>query len=470
MLTVYNTLTKEKEIFTPQNKDEVTMYVCGPTVYDDIHIGNARSMVAFDTIRRYLEYRGYQVKYVSNFTDVDDKIIKRAKELNKTPKELADYYIKSVKEDMETLNIKAAYQNPQATNYIAAMIKMIETLLAKNHAYVASNGDVYFRTRSFAEYGKLSHQKIDELENGASNRLDDNSQYKEDPLDFALWKHAKDGEVQWETSFGSGRPGWHLECSAMVNEIFDGTIDIHGGGQDLTFPHHENEIAQSECVSDHHFARYWLHNGYVTVGDNEKMSKSLGNFTTLKKLATQVEADVIRFFMATTHYRRPLQFNENSLKEAQTNLNKIKEAYQNADFRLQTSVAGADTVATEVIKQFEQQFIVMMDDDFNASNALTVIYDFVKWINDYTRQEEVHEQILQLIKQTLAQMLEVFGVALNDHEVISDQAILDLIEKRNQARSNKDYVLSDQIRDDLKAQGILLEDTAQGTKYKRIVE
>ena len=469
MLKVYNSLTKQKEKFKTINPNEVMMYVCGPTVYDDIHIGNARSMIAFDTIRRYLEYVGYSVQYVSNFTDVDDKIIKRAKDLNISTKELSTKYIKSVQDDMQTLNIKSATQNPKATNYIEQMKTMIQHLIDENHAYVAQNGDVYFRTKSFSDYGALSHQKITELEVGASQRLDEESKYKEDELDFVLWKHAKDGEISWDAKFGQGRPGWHIECSAMVESIFGSTIDIHGGGQDLTFPHHENERAQSECLSHKTFANYWLHNGYVTVGNNEKMSKSLGNFTTVKNLVDKVDADVIRFFMAIVHYRRPLQFDETGIREAKVNLDKIKEAYEYVDFRLATSIAITDEYSLNECARYLSDFEMMMNDDFNTANAVTVVYEFVKWINEYIRQSSISTDVLNCIKETLEKMLNIFGIdlALNQ-ETDEEQWILDLIAKRNEARKNKNYELSDKIRDELKNKGILLEDTAQGTKYKRI--
>lgn len=468
MLKVYNSLTKKKEEFKPQIAGKVMMYVCGPTVYNDIHIGNARSMVAFDTIRRYLEYSGYDIDYVSNFTDVDDKIIKQAQKLAKTPVEIAKMYIASVKEDMKSLNIKEATKNPKATDYIDQMVDMIKGLIDKDYAYVAENGDVYFRTRAFEGYGSLSHQNLDELENGASKRLDDEIKYKEDPLDFVLWKHAKGGEISWQTKIGDGRPGWHIECSAMVENIFGRTIDIHGGGQDLTFPHHENERAQSEALMGKTFAKYWLHNGYVTVGNHEKMSKSKGNFTTVKKLLEKVPADVVRFFMASAHYRKPLQFDETTLDEAKNNLNKIKEAYDYLVFRLREGVSGSDIAGENYLAEYKQKFKKAMDDDFNTANALTVVYDFVKWINEYSRTSEVKIEILEKSKILLAELMNIFGINLDVDNIEDEDWILDLINKRNQARKNKDYALSDKIRDELKEKGIILMDTAQGTNYKRI--
>lgn len=473
MLRIYNTLTKSKEEFIPIDKNEVKMYVCGPTVYNDIHIGNARSMVAFDTIRRYLEYKGYNVKYVSNFTDIDDKIINRAKELKTSPIEIANRYIKSVEDDMKILNIKSATINPRATEYISDIKELIDQLIDNDKAYIADNGDIYFKVKEFENYGELSHQKLNELESGASQRLDDEIKYKQDVLDFALWKHEKDDEISFEYQKGKGRPGWHIECSAMVNSIFGTTIDIHGGGQDLVFPHHENERAQCEAVCDHKFANIWMHNGYVTVNDNEKMSKSLGNFTTVKEMVKKVNPEVVRFFMAGSQYRRPLQYSDITISEAQTNLNKIKETYKMLMFRLEqpVSVSDIDGGSMSVIKDYVNQFIEHMDDDFNVANSLTSFYEFLKWINEYIRKDKVSYDVLIEIKKQMIQLMGILGIDLDKEDNNNDdQWILELIDKRNVARQNKDYQLSDQIRDDLKSKGILLKDTSQGTTYTRIEE
>lgn len=473
MLRIYNTLTKSKEEFIPIDKNEVKMYVCGPTVYNDIHIGNARSMVAFDTIRRYLEYKGYNVKYVSNFTDIDDKIINRAKELKTSPIEIANRYIKSVEDDMKILNIKSATINPRATEYISDIKELIDQLIDNDKAYIADNGDIYFKVKEFENYGELSHQKLNELESGASQRLDDEIKYKQDVLDFALWKHEKDDEISFEYQKGKGRPGWHIECSAMVNSIFGTTIDIHGGGQDLVFPHHENERAQCEAVCDHKFANIWMHNGYVTVNDNEKMSKSLGNFTTVKEMVKKVNPEVVRFFMAGSQYRRPLQYSDITISEAQTNLNKIKETYKMLMFRLEQPVSASDIDggSMSVIKDYVNQFIEHMDDDFNVANSLTSFYEFLKWINEYIRKDKVSYDVLIEIKKQMIQLMGILGIDLDKEDNNNDdQWILELIDKRNVARQNKDYQLSDQIRDDLKSKGILLKDTSQGTTYTRIEE
>lgn len=464
-MKLYNTLTRQKETFVPIEEGKVKMYVCGPTVYNYIHIGNARSAVAFDTIRRYLEYRGYKVDYVSNFTDVDDKIIRRAKELNMTPVEVANRYIEAFKEDTKALNIQPATHNPRVMDYIDAIISFIQDLIDKDFAYAADNGDVYFRTRYFDDYGKLSHQSIDELEIGASQRIGEEQQFKEDPLDFALWKSAKDGEIRWESPWGEGRPGWHIECSVMATQLLGDTIDIHGGGQDLEFPHHENEIAQSEAHTGHPFAHYWLHNGYVTVGENnEKMSKSLGNFTTVHDLLKQVDANVVRFFMASTHYRRPIQFSQTTLHEAEVNLQRIQTAYDNLAFRLDSADELQDDV--DFISNYKQQFIEAMDDDINVANGLTVVYEFVKWMNQYSKEAIVSKSLIQQALSLLEDWMSIFGIELKGQQTLLDSDIEALIEERNAARKARDFAKSDAIRDELKAKGIVLEDTAQGTRWK----
>ena len=368
MIKIYNTLTREKEVFTPIEAHKVRMYVCGPTVYNYIHIGNARSAIAFDTIRRYFEYRGYEVNYVSNFTDVDDKIIKAAKELKITAPEVAERFIKAFEEDTQALNVQPATLHPRVMDHMPDILAFIEVLIEKGFAYEVA-GDVYYRTRKFPNYGKLSHQSIDELEVGASQRTGVEQQLKEDPLDFALWKSAKEDEISWDSPWGKGRPGWHIECSVMATKHLGETIDIHGGGQDLEFPHHENEIAQSEAKTGHTFANYWMHNGYVTIGeDDEKMSKSLGNFITVHEMIQKVDPQILRFFMSTTQYRRPIRYSESTLKEAAANYQKLKNAFENLRFRQADAVASLpeDEHYLAQLNELEQRFITEMDDDFNA--------------------------------------------------------------------------------------------------------
>lgn len=464
-MKLYNTLTRTKETFTPIEPGKIKMYVCGPTVYNYIHIGNARSTVAFDTIRRYFEYRGYEVTYVSNFTDVDDKIIRRANELSLSPVDVANRYIEAFKEDTAALNVQPASQNPRVMDYLDQIIAFINDLIAKDFAYAASNGDVYFRTRRFKDYGKLSHQSIDELEVGASQRTGDEQQFKEDPLDFTLWKAAKEGEIRWESPWGEGRPGWHIECSVMATSLLGDTIDIHGGGQDLEFPHHENEIAQSEAHTGHPFANYWLHNGYVTVGENnEKMSKSLGNFTTVHDLLKEVDADIVRFFMATTHYRRPIQFSETTLKEAAVNLQRIQTAYDNLKFRLETAVN--QEASTALIDEYRQSFIEAMDDDINVANGMTIVYEFVKWMNQYSKEDIVRQNVATAALQLLSEWMTIFGIQLEKEKKLLDSEIEALIAERTAARKERNFARSDEIRDELKQKGIILEDTAQGTRWK----
>ena len=467
MIKIYNTLTRQKEEFQPLEAGKVKMYVCGPTVYNYIHIGNARSSIAFDTIRRYFEYRGYEVNYVSNFTDVDDKIIKAAKELQITAPEVAERFIAAFKEDTKALNIKEATMNPRVMEHIPDIVEFVQVLMDKGFAY-ESNGDVYYRTRKFKDYGKLSDQSIDELEIGASKRTGSEQAQKEDPLDFALWKKAKEGEISWDSPWGAGRPGWHIECSVMATKHLGDTIDIHGGGQDLEFPHHENEIAQSEAKTGHPFANYWMHNGFVTVGETqEKMSKSLGNFVTVHEMIQKVDPQVLRFFMATTQYRRPICYSDKTLKEAENNLQKLKTALENAQFRYdqaQATLADDQQQLTELAK-LETQFVSEMDDDFNAANGITVAYELAKWLNVYANQEVVSKAVLQQAISQLQAWLAVFGIEFSQELLAED--IEALIEERNQARKERNFARSDEIRDLLKAQGIILEDTAQGTRWRK---
>lgn len=468
MIKIHNTLTREKEVFKPIEENKVRMYVCGPTVYNYIHIGNARSSIAFDVIRRYFEYRGYEVNYVSNFTDVDDKIIKAAKELSITAPEVADRFIAAFEEDTAALNVKPATLHPRVINHIPDILAFIETLIEKGYAYEAE-GDVYYRTRKFEHYGELSDQSIDELEVGASQRTGAEQAIKEDPLDFALWKSAKPDEISWESPWGEGRPGWHIECSVMATKHLGDTIDIHGGGQDLEFPHHENEIAQSEAKTGQRFANYWMHNGYVTIGeDDAKMSKSLGNFVTVHDLVKEIDPQILRFFMATTQYRRPIRYSEATMKDAQTNLQKLRTAFENATFRQDTAEAALadDQEKTSELQVLKDRFVEEMDDDFNAANGITVVYELAKWLNNYSDQEKVSAAVLTAALEEFTNMLNVFGIEFQTAGLL-DEEIDQLIEERNQARKDKNFTRSDEIRDQLKEQGIILEDTPQGVRWRR---
>ncbi|GCF94203.1 cysteine--tRNA ligase [Enterococcus florum] len=468
MIEIYNTLTREKEVFTPIEEGKVRMYVCGPTVYNYIHIGNARSTIAFDTIRRYFEYRGYDVNYVSNFTDVDDKIIKAAKELSITAPEVADRFIAAFEEDTQALNVKPATLHPRVMNHIPDIIDFIAVLIEKGYAYEAE-GDVYYRTRKFNDYGELSDQSIDELEIGASQRTGAEQLQKEDPLDFALWKSAKPDEISWESPWGKGRPGWHIECSVMATKHLGDTIDIHGGGQDLEFPHHENEIAQSEAKTGQKFANYWMHNGYVTIGeDDEKMSKSLGNFVTVHDMVQEIDPQVLRFFMATTQYRRPIRYSEATMKDAQVNLQRLKTTLENAEFRKETAVEQltGDQEKIQAIDALETRFVEEMDDDFNAANGITVVYELAKWINQYIEESEVSIAVLTYAIDVYTRLLDVFGIVF-EAEGLLDEEVDQLIAERIQARKDKNFARSDEIRDQLKEQGIILEDTPQGTRWRR---
>lgn len=467
MLKIYNTLTRQKEEFVPLEEGKVKMYVCGPTVYNYIHIGNARSTVAFDTVRRYLEYKGFDVNYVSNFTDVDDKIIRTAREMNITAPEVAQRFIDAYYEDTAALGVAKATMNPRVMDNMPDIVEFVEALIEKKYAY-ESMGDVYFRTRKFKDYGKLSDMSIDDLEVGASNRLEDEeNQKKEDPLDFALWKAAKADEISWESPWGNGRPGWHIECSVMATKHLGDTIDIHAGGQDLAFPHHENEIAQSEAKTGHPFAHYWMHNGFVTM-DNEKMSKSLGNFVLVHDIIKQVDPQILRFFMATTQYRRPISYSMTTIEEAKNNLAKLRNAYENVGHRLKDAVESIRTDAEKLaqLKQFKQDFIREMDDDFNAANGITVVYELAKTMNIYSEQTEVSKAVLEAMRELMSELLQIFGITFEE-ETLLDEKIEQLIIERNEARAAKNFLRSDEIRDLLKAEGIILDDTPQGTRWKR---
>lgn len=466
-MKIYNTLTNQKEEFKPIHEGKVMMYVCGPTVYNYIHIGNARSAVAFDTVRRYLEYRGYQVTYVSNFTDVDDKIIKASQESGLSVNELTTKYINAFYEDTDALNIKRATINPRVMDNMNDIIKFVEKLIEKGIAYEA-DGDVYFKTRKFKKYGELSGQAIDELEQGASERITAAEQEKkEDPLDFALWKKAKEGEISWESPWGNGRPGWHIECSVMSTKYLAETIDIHAGGIDLEFPHHENEIAQSESETGKKFVNYWMHNGFVTIGkDNEKMSKSLGNFITVHDLVKKVDPQVIRLFMSSTHYRRPIQYTEENLAEARINLDKLTTAYRNLDYRMKDAVEGHDVEVENYFNDLVQDFITAMDDDFNIQNGMTSIFEMTKLINEYSEKSQVKQESIEFLLNEFEKICLILGVKMPHQEILAED-VENLIAERQAAREAKDYQKSDEIRDTLKAKGIILEDTPQGTRWRR---
>ncbi|WP_156857290.1 cysteine--tRNA ligase [Oceanobacillus sp. AG] len=463
-IKLFNTLTREKEDFKPIEPGKLKMYVCGPTVYNYIHIGNARPAIVFDTVRRYFEYKGYEVDYVLNFTDVDDKIIQAAEESGEDVRTLADRFIDAYLADVQALGVKKATHHPRVTETMDDIIAFIEGLVDKGYAYEVE-GDVYFKPRSFKGYGKLSHQSIDELRVGARIQV---GEKKEDPLDFALWKQAKDGEVAWDSPWGVGRPGWHIECSAMAKKYLGETIDIHAGGQDLTFPHHENEIAQSESMNDKPFANYWMHNGYINI-DNEKMSKSLGNFVLTKDLIKKHDPEALRFFMLSVHYRNPINFTEELLGSAKNSLERIKTAYHNLEHRKQTSMNLVDNKEEwlKKIKQFTLDFEKEMDDDFNTANAISVLYDLAKEANIYLDQEQTHTSVLEAFQETIVTLLGILGIDLEEEQELLDEEIETLIEERNEARKNKDYQRADEIRDLLKDRSIILEDTAQGVRWKR---
>ena len=471
MLKVFNTLTRTKEEFKPITEGKVRMYVCGPTVYNYIHIGNARSSIAFDTIRRYLEYRGYEVTYVSNFTDVDDKMINQARADKITVSELADKYIAAFMEDTGALNIEPATINPRATENIPEIIAFIEQLISNGYAYEVA-GDVYYRAKKFAHYGELSDQNIAELETGASQHVNDEElAVKEDPIDFALWKSQKlPDEISWESPWGNGRPGWHIECSVMSTKYLGETFDIHGGGQDLEFPHHENEIAQSEAKTGKKFVNYWLHNGFVTVGQNdEKMSKSLGNFVTVHELLQKVDARALRFFMASTQYRRPIRYTKENLVEANNILQRMQNTLDDIDYRLndQTESVATPGLAERMDAALEQ-FKLVMDDDFNVQNGLTVVYGMLRHINQELAKDNVDKEQLARFVTEFKKIMLVFGVEFEQKDETLDEQIEALIRERDAARAEKNFAKSDEIRDELKERGIEILDTPQGTRWKRI--
>jgi cysteinyl-tRNA synthetase len=463
-IQIYNTLTRKKEPFIPMEEGKVKMYVCGPTVYNYIHIGNARPVIVFDTVRRYLEYRGYDVKYVSNFTDVDDKIIKAANTLGEEVSELTERFIKAYFEDVEALGCGKADAHPRVTDHIVDIVNFVQVLVDKGFAY-ESQGDVYYRTKSFDGYGKLSHQSTDELKIGA--RIEEGDK-KENPLDFVLWKAAKEGEISWESPWGAGRPGWHIECSVMAREHLGDTIDIHAGGQDLTFPHHENEIAQSEAMTGETFARYWMHNGYINI-DNEKMSKSLGNFVLVNDIRKKINPSVLRFFMLSVHYRHPVNFSEELIESAENGLERIRTAYNNLKHRLgaSTDLGDQKDIWLHKVDEYKNDFEKAMDDDFNTANAIAAIFELAKLANVYLLEKNTQPEVLEKFIETLEGLMSVIGLKLEEESDLLDEAIEALIEERLEARRNRNFNRSDEIRDELKAQGIILEDTAQGTRWKR---
>ncbi|WP_435526536.1 cysteine--tRNA ligase [Lactobacillus crispatus] len=473
-MRVYNTLTRKKEEFKPLVPGHISMYVCGPTVYNYIHIGNARSAIAFDTIRRYFEYKGYDVKYVSNFTDVDDKMINEARAEKTTVPKLAEKFINAFLADTTALNIEPATLHPRATHEINDIITFVKSLIDNGYAYEV-DGDVYYRAKKFKHYGQLSDQNIEQLEEGASEHINDTEQSrKEDPIDFALWKAQKEpDEIGWDSPWGKGRPGWHIECSVMSTKYLGDTIDIHGGGQDLEFPHHENEIAQSEAKTGKKFVNYWLHNGFVTVGkDQEKMSKSLHNFVTVHDILREVDPQVLRFFMASVQYRRQINYSAENLAQAATILDRFKNTVTNINYRLAYDTASEESAElAQAIMATNEKFEQAMDDDFNVQNALTAIYDLLPVVNANANAARADKQELQKFKEKLASWLLVFGVDTNKLCVknagSNDDEIDALVKKRDEARANKDWATSDQIRDQLKEMGITIQDTPQGTRWTR---
>ncbi len=456
-LKIYNSMTRRKEEFIPLHENTVNMYSCGPTVYNFFHLGNARPFIIFDQLRRYFEYRGYKVNFVQNFTDIDDKMINKANDLGITVKELGEQYIAEYFKDAKALGIKEATVHPKATEHIKEIIKLVSTLIEKGYAYEV-DGDVYFQTSKFSEYGKLSKQPLEDLEAGARINI---NEAKREPLDFAVWKKQKEGEPAWESPWGMGRPGWHIECSAMANKYLGETIDIHSGGKDLMFPHHENEIAQSECAHGCTFARYWMHNGFINV-DNEKMSKSKGNFFTIRDIAEHFPHRVIRFFMLTAHYRSPINFSDELLTQAQSSLDRIDRCRENIEFSMQCESGANETD----LSSYREKFIAAMDDDLNTADAISVIFELVKEIN--TLIGDMNDASKKSALDLLNELCAVLGISKEKEEKILDSDIEALINERTEAKKAKNFARADEIRDTLKDMGIILEDTRQGVKWKRV--
>lgn len=465
-MKIYNTMTRQKEEFVPIQEGKAGIYVCGPTVYDLIHIGNARPMIVFDTLRRYLEYQGYEVNYVSNFTDVDDKIIKRANEEGVDASVISERYIAEARKDMRDLNVQEATVHPKATEEIPDMIQMVQTLIDKGYAYEV-NGTVYFRTRRFQDYGKLSHKNLDDLRSGNRELKVSGQEEKEDSLDFVLWKPKKEGEPAWKSLWGEGRPGWHLECSCMSKKYIGDVIDIHAGGEDLIFPHHENEIAQSEAANGTEFARYWMHNAFLKI-DNEKMSKSLGNFFTVREIGEKYSLQVIRFFMLSAHYRSPLNFSDDLVEAAKNGLDRILTAVERAEAAMEQ--AEDSMLSEEQIQKVDDlvsKYEAAMDDDLNTADAISVIFELVR-LSNTTINEHSSKAYCEKIVNTVKLLCGILGIETKREETLLDEEIERLIEERQQARKSRDFARADEIRNMLQEKGILLEDTREGVKWKKI--
>ncbi|NNJ31886.1 cysteine--tRNA ligase [Lacrimispora defluvii] len=467
-MKVFNTLSRQKEEFIPLEAGKVKMYVCGPTVYNLIHIGNARPMIVFDTVRRYFEYKGYDVNFVSNFTDVDDKIIKKAIEEGVDADTVSKRYIDECKKDMEAMNVKPATKNPLATEEICGMLDMIAHLIESGHAYAAKDGTVYFRTKSFDQYGKLSHKNLEDLQSGFRELKVTGEEEKEDPSDFVLWKPKKEGEPYWESPWCDGRPGWHIECSVMSKKYLGDQIDIHAGGEDLIFPHHENEIAQSEAANGKEFAKYWMHNAFLNI-DNRKMSKSLGNFFTVRDISEKYDLQVLRFFMLSAHYRSPLNFSADLMESSKNGLERILTAVD----KLKSLEASAKTEGLlekedkNQVNALVEKYEAAMDDDFNTADAISAIFELVK-VSNSTTDEESSLEYISLLKNTIEKLCDILGIITEKEEVILAEEIEAMIAARQQARKDKDFALADEIRGKLLDQGIVLEDTREGVKWKRV--
>ncbi len=468
-MKIYNTLTRKKEDFIPLEEGKVKMYVCGPTVYNYIHIGNARPMIVFDTVRRYMEYKGYEVNFVSNFTDVDDKIIKKAMEEGIPAEEVAQRFIKECKRDMAGMNVRPATTHPLATQEIGGMIELISTLIEKGYAYAAADGTVYYRTRKFKDYGKLSHKNIDDLQAGHRD-IKVTGELKEDALDFVLWKPKKEGEPYWESPWCDGRPGWHIECSEMAKKYLGNEIDIHAGGEDLIFPHHENEIAQSEAANGVEFSKYWMHNAFLNV-DNKKMSKSLGNFFTVRDISEKYDLQVLRFFMLSAHYRSPLNFSEDLMEAAKNGLERIVTAAEHMRHLQKTAPEGEVTEQEaellEESKTFAEKFDTAMDDDFNTADGISAVFELVKFINTNVSSDNT-KAFLQKLYKNLQTLCDVLGIIIDKEEEILEAEIEQLIAERQAARKEKNFARADEIRDILLEKGILLKDTREGVQWKRV--
>lgn len=468
-MRIYNTLSKKKEEFVPLEEGKVKMYVCGPTVYNYIHIGNARPMIVFDTVRRYFEHKGYEVNYVSNFTDVDDKIIKKAIEEGVEAEVISRRYIEECKKDMEALGVRPATRHPLATEEICGMQDMIGDLIEKGYAYPAKDGTVYFRTRKFTDYGKLSHKNLDDLQTGHREIKVAGEENKEDELDFVLWKPKKENEPYWESPWSQGRPGWHIECSVMAKKYLGEQIDIHAGGEDLVFPHHENEIAQSEAANGKEFARYWMHNGFLNI-DNKKMSKSAGNFFTVREIAEKYDLQAVRFFMLSAHYRSPLNFSADLIEAAKNGLERIQTAAENLSHLLSAvksdKLTGEEQENRKRAEEFSEKFDAAMDDDFNTADAISAVFELVKFINT-TVSGESSREYLEALKTLLSELCGILGIQAEKERELLDEEVEALIEARRQARKDKNFQRADEIRNQLLSMGIILEDTREGVKWKR---